>query len=60
MIPAFPGVNALDVTGPAEIFALAGRVPPEGRAGYEVRLIAERRGRAARPDGPEGILSGPR
>ncbi|GAA2986562.1 DJ-1/PfpI family protein [Streptomyces lactacystinicus] len=44
VIPVFPGVNALDVTGPAEILALAGRLLPPGRPGYEVRVCAERSG----------------
>ncbi|MBO1416584.1 GlxA family transcriptional regulator [Streptomyces sp. FH025] len=44
VIPVFAGVNALDVTGPAEIFALAGRLLAPGRPGYEVRLCAERSG----------------
>ncbi|MFE7637263.1 MULTISPECIES: GlxA family transcriptional regulator [unclassified Kitasatospora] len=44
VVPVFPGVNALDVAGPAEIFALAGRLLPPGRPGYEVRVCAERSG----------------
>ena len=32
IIVAFPGVQALDVAGPAEVFAQAG--------GYEVRVVA--------------------
>ncbi|MFE4329609.1 DJ-1/PfpI family protein, partial [Streptomyces sp. NPDC056831] len=47
VIPVFPGVNALDVTGPAEIFALAGGMLPEGRAPYDVRVVGERRGDVA-------------
>ncbi|MGK4579569.1 GlxA family transcriptional regulator [Kitasatospora sp. HPMI-4] len=47
VIPVFPGVNALDVSGPAEVLALAGRLLPRGRAGYEVRLRAERSGPVA-------------
>ncbi|MFJ7252805.1 GlxA family transcriptional regulator [Streptomyces sp. NPDC098085] len=47
VIPVFPGVNALDVTGPAEIFALAARMPPAGRAPYEVRVVGERPGDVA-------------
>ncbi|MFJ7906584.1 GlxA family transcriptional regulator [Kitasatospora sp. NPDC096204] len=47
VIPVFPGVNALDVTGPAEILALAGRLLPPGQPGYEVRVCAERRGPVA-------------
>ncbi|MEV7601873.1 GlxA family transcriptional regulator [Kitasatospora sp. NPDC089797] len=44
VIPVFPGVNALDVTGPAEILALADRLLAPERPGYEVRLCAERSG----------------
>ncbi|GAA3265189.1 GlxA family transcriptional regulator [Streptomyces lavendulae] len=39
VIAVFPDVDLLDVTGPAEVFALANR-ESEGRAGYEVRLAA--------------------
>ncbi|WP_142047766.1 GlxA family transcriptional regulator [Pseudonocardia kunmingensis] len=52
VIAVFPDVDLLDVTGPAEVFALANRVT-EGRAGYEVRL--------AGPDaGPVGTSAGVR
>ncbi|GGP33165.1 MULTISPECIES: GlxA family transcriptional regulator [Streptomyces] len=37
VIAVFPDVDLLDVTGPAEVFALANR-ETGGRAGYEVRL----------------------
>ena len=37
VIAAFPDVDLLDVTGPAEVFALANR-QTAGRAGYQVRL----------------------
>ncbi|QNP66408.1 GlxA family transcriptional regulator [Streptomyces genisteinicus] len=37
VIAVFPGVDLLDVTGPAEVFALANR-ETGGRAGYTVRL----------------------
>ncbi|WP_418961003.1 GlxA family transcriptional regulator [Streptomyces tritici] len=37
VIAVFPDVDLLDVTGPAEVFALANR-QAAGRAGYEVRL----------------------
>ncbi|MEV0536244.1 DJ-1/PfpI family protein [Kitasatospora sp. NPDC050463] len=37
VIAVFPDVDLLDVTGPAEVFALANR-ESDGRAGYEVRL----------------------
>ncbi|MER7510866.1 DJ-1/PfpI family protein [Streptomyces lavendulae] len=39
VIAVFPDVDLLDVTGPAEVFALANR-ESGGRAGYEVRLAA--------------------
>ncbi|MCF2530766.1 GlxA family transcriptional regulator [Yinghuangia soli] len=42
VIAVFPDVDLLDVTGPAEVFALANR-ETAGRAGYQVRLA-----------GPEG------
>ncbi|RFU42039.1 helix-turn-helix domain-containing protein [Actinomadura logoneensis] len=38
VIAVFPDVDLLDVTGPAEVFALANREMPDGRAPYEVRL----------------------
>jgi transcriptional regulator GlxA family with amidase domain len=37
LIPVFEGVQALDVTGPAEVFSLATRL---GFGEYEVRLVA--------------------
>lgn len=37
VIAVFPGVDLLDVTGPAEVFALANR-QTAGRAGYDIRL----------------------
>ncbi|MET9324131.1 GlxA family transcriptional regulator [Streptomyces sp. NPDC003038] len=37
VIAVFPDVDLLDVTGPAEVFALANR-ETSGRAGYQVRL----------------------
>ncbi|MEI5103777.1 DJ-1/PfpI family protein [Streptomyces sp. PmtG] len=43
VIAVFPDVDLLDVTGPAEVFALANR-ETGGRAGYEVRLAAPRAG----------------
>ncbi|MBG0832620.1 DJ-1/PfpI family protein [Planomonospora sp. ID67723] len=44
VIAMFPGVDTLDVTGPAEVFAMAGQFLGGRRAGYEVRLAGERRG----------------
>ncbi|MCP3012390.1 DJ-1/PfpI family protein [Nocardiopsis dassonvillei] len=43
VIGAFPDVDLLDVTGPAEVFALANREAP-GRADYRVRLAGPTRG----------------
>lgn len=33
VIPVFAGINALDVTGPAEVLALATKLLPPGSAG---------------------------
>ncbi|MEU4215180.1 helix-turn-helix domain-containing protein [Actinoplanes sp. NPDC026623] len=46
VIALFPGIDALDVTGPAEAFAIANQMlRMRGRRGsYEVRPVAERRG----------------
>jgi transcriptional regulator GlxA family with amidase domain len=43
VIAVFPDVDLLDVTGPAEVFALANR-ESAGRAGYEVRLAGQETG----------------
>ncbi|MEU3223317.1 DJ-1/PfpI family protein [Streptomyces sp. NPDC006976] len=43
VIAVFPGVDLLDVAGPAEVFALANRAGG-GRAGYGVRLAAPEAG----------------
>lgn len=43
VIAVFPDVDLLDVTGPAEVFALANR-ETEGRAGYRVQLAGPSRG----------------
>ncbi|MEU3060369.1 GlxA family transcriptional regulator [Streptomyces subrutilus] len=43
VIAVFPDVDLLDVTGPAEVFALANR-ETGGRAGYQVRLVGPSRG----------------
>ncbi|MFC8535924.1 GlxA family transcriptional regulator [Streptomyces sp. NPDC057249] len=43
VIAVFPGVDLLDVSGPAEVFALANRVS-EGRDRYEVRLAGPEAG----------------
>ncbi|MEU3460798.1 DJ-1/PfpI family protein [Streptomyces sp. NPDC006733] len=53
VIAAFPGVELLDVTGPAEVFSVATRVAGPHRAGYAVRI--------ATPDGgPVATSSGVR
>ncbi|WP_030207577.1 GlxA family transcriptional regulator [Streptomyces sp. NRRL S-87] len=49
VIVAFPGVELLDVTGPAEVFSVATRVAAEGHPGYEVRI--------ATPDGQPVVTS---
>ncbi|MFK0253739.1 GlxA family transcriptional regulator [Streptomyces sp. NPDC090445] len=38
VIAAFPGVELLNVTGPAEVFSIATRVAGTGRPGYTVRI----------------------
>ncbi|UUU38154.1 GlxA family transcriptional regulator [Streptomyces sp. NBC_00162] len=38
VITAFPGVELLDVTGPAEVFSVATRVGGSSRPGYTVRI----------------------
>ncbi|MFC8723008.1 GlxA family transcriptional regulator [Kitasatospora sp. NPDC057198] len=43
VIAVFPDVDLLDVTGPAEVFALAGR-ESRGRAGYRVELAGPAEG----------------
>ncbi|MFI6519135.1 GlxA family transcriptional regulator [Spirillospora sp. NPDC050679] len=43
VIAVFPDVDLLDVTGPAEVFALANR-ETGGRAGYQVRLAGPQAG----------------
>lgn len=43
VIAVFADVDLLDVTGPAEVFALANR-ETAGRAGYEVQLAGPARG----------------
>jgi transcriptional regulator GlxA family with amidase domain len=40
VITAFPGVDAIDVAGPAEVFAMANLALPPSAARYEVRVIA--------------------
>ncbi|WP_232733978.1 DJ-1/PfpI family protein [Kitasatospora sp. CB02891] len=38
VIVAFPGIEVLDVTGPAEVFSVASRVGSGDRPGYLVRI----------------------
>ncbi|MCP3822706.1 GlxA family transcriptional regulator [Streptomyces sp. A3M-1-3] len=38
VIVAFPGVELLDVTGPAEVFSVASRLAGTGRPGYRVEV----------------------
>ncbi|MGW0777506.1 GlxA family transcriptional regulator [Streptomyces sp. NPDC002835] len=44
VIVAFPGVELLDVTGPAEVFSVASGVAGADRAGYRVEIAAPRAG----------------
>ena len=43
-IAAFPDVQALDVTGPLEVFSIANRLGGTRTPGYDVSLVAARRG----------------
>lgn len=60
VIAVFPDVDLLDVTGPAEVFALANR-ETAGRAGYGVSLAGPVAGAAVplpytgRPAGPTPV-----
>ncbi|MFF2660003.1 hypothetical protein ACFVUH_21890 [Kitasatospora sp. NPDC058032] len=38
VIVAFPGIELLDATGPAEVFSVASRVGGADRPGYVVRI----------------------
>ncbi|MFF9869907.1 GlxA family transcriptional regulator [Streptomyces sp. NPDC013953] len=49
VIVAFPGVELLDVTGPAEVFSVASRVAGQERPGYRVHI--------ATPAGGEVVTS---
>lgn len=42
VLVAYPGVQTLDVVGPADVFAAASRLAPPGR-GYQVELVARER-----------------
>ncbi|MFG2416948.1 GlxA family transcriptional regulator [Streptomyces goshikiensis] len=41
VIVAFPGVELLDVTGPAEVFSVASRAAKDGHPGYTVQIATE-------------------
>jgi transcriptional regulator GlxA family with amidase domain len=43
VVTVFPGVDAVDVAGPAEVFAMANLALPADAPRYEVRLVARRR-----------------
>ncbi|MET8981899.1 DJ-1/PfpI family protein [Streptomyces sp. NPDC004539] len=51
VVAVFPGVDLLDVTGPAEVFALADR-ETGGAAGYRVELAGRTRGEVRTSAGP--------
>jgi len=66
-ILVYPGVQSLDVTGPLEVFAAAGRIiEAEGRPdpGYEISLVAARPEPLRTSSGltiiPDCVLPGPR
>ncbi|URN18500.1 MULTISPECIES: GlxA family transcriptional regulator [Streptomyces] len=44
VVAAFPGVDLLDVTGPAEVFSVASDMTGEDRPGYRVQIAAARAG----------------
>ncbi|MCX4582401.1 GlxA family transcriptional regulator [Streptomyces sp. NBC_01481] len=44
VIVAFPGVELLDVTGPAEVFSVASGIAGADRPGYQVEIAATRAG----------------
>src|ERR1700761_2911316 len=43
VITTFPGIDAVDVAGPAEVFAMANIALPDNAARYEVRVVAAHR-----------------
>ncbi|GAA2781380.1 DJ-1/PfpI family protein [Kitasatospora sp. CM 4170] len=51
VIVAFPGVELLDVTGPAEVFSVASRVAGEDRPGYLVQIATADGGPVATSSG---------
>lgn len=50
-IAVFPGVNAVDVAGPAEVFSMANIALPDGAASYDVRIVAADFGSVRTPSG---------
>jgi transcriptional regulator GlxA family with amidase domain len=44
VIAVFDGIDATDVAGPAEVFAMANLLLPSGAPRYEVRIVAEHGG----------------
>lgn len=42
-VTVFPGIDAVDVAGPAEVFAMANIALPDTAARYEVRVVAAHR-----------------
>lgn len=51
VIVAFPGVELLDVTGPAEVFSVASRLAEAGKPGYRVRIATAHGGEVATSSG---------
>ncbi|MFJ9770449.1 GlxA family transcriptional regulator [Kitasatospora sp. NPDC101157] len=51
VIAAFPGIELLDITGPAEVFSVATRVAGADRPGYLVRIATADGGPAATSGG---------
>lgn len=44
VITAFPGIDSVDVAGPAEVFSMANLALPRSAARYEVRVVAAAHG----------------
>ncbi|WP_354638627.1 hypothetical protein [Kitasatospora camelliae] len=51
VIAAFPGVELLNVTGPAEVFSVASRLAGPGACGYRVEIAAATPGELATASG---------
>ncbi|MCM2423858.1 GlxA family transcriptional regulator [Streptomyces sp. RKAG293] len=58
VVVAFPGVELLDVTGPAEVFSVATRVAGPDRPGYAVRIATADGGPVARAGRVGSICAG--